>query len=249
MKKSLVGVILTSVLLFGPNIVNAESSCSYSEQAELNNIAANVKTTYETVKVKTGTIIDVDASNEFETVYMDLIESGFDIYVLNVTEDIYVKVSNDKNDEVYTFRNSDTDGGVAKFQTTKTDEMVTYTIEIYANKYDCTGEIIRKYTMMTPMFNRYSELQVCADNPDFYYCQEFISTETISYESFYKKLNEYVEKVEVEEQKENEKNLWEKIKDFYHDNMIAINIAGTVIVIAGVTTTAILIKKRRSRVL
>lgn len=248
MKKNLVGVILASILLFGPNIVEAESSCSYSELAELNDIAANVKTTYEPVSIKTGTAIDVDNSTIDNIVYVDAYVKGFYINVLNVTEDIYVKISNDKDNGVLTFKNADTDGGLAKFQTTKSNEIVTYTIEVYANKYDCTGELIRKYTMITPMYNTYSELQVCSENSDFYYCQEFISTENISLDAFYKNLEKYETKVE-EEKQEKEKSLWDKIKEFYHDNMIAINVAGTIIVIAGVTTTAILIKKRRSRVL
>lgn len=248
MKKSIVGVILVLSLLFGPKFVVA-SSCSYSEQAELNNKAANVRTTYEIVEVKDGTAIDVDNSTTENQILVDVIKKGFNINVLNITDDIFVKISNDKNSNIHTFKRSDTINGVATFQTTLTSDIVTYTIEIYANNYECSGELVRKYTMITPMYNKYSALQVCTDNPDFYYCKEFISTENVSFDTFYRNLEKYQTQKKVEEEKEKNKTMWDKIKDYYHEHAITINIIGSIVVIAGVTTTVILIKKRRSRVL
>lgn len=249
MRKSLVGVILALVFLFEANAVAAASSCSYSEQAELNNKAANVRTTYEIVEVKDGTAIDVDNSTTENQVVVDVIKKGFNISVLNITDDIFVKISNNKNSNVQTFKSNDATDGVVTFQTMLSDDIVTYTIEVYSNKYECAGDLIRKYTMITPMYNKYSALQVCADNPDFYYCKEFISTENISFDMFYRNLEKYQTQEKQEEEKENKQTLLDKIKDYYHAHAIAINIAGSIVVIAGVTTTAILIKKRRSRVL
>ena len=112
--------------------------------------------------------------------YVDIYIKGFNINLINVTKDIYVKVTNNKDNNEHVFKNDGQNDGIYTFQTKKSDEMVTYTIEIYANKYDCAGELIRKYTMITPMYNSYSEFQTCKDNPEFYYCQEFISTENAS---------------------------------------------------------------------
>lgn len=251
MKLKLKRVILLVSLLFIPNLVFAESSCSYSEQAEINNIVANVKATYEVVDIYAGKVYDVDNVDEngnFPEV--DHYIKGFNISILNITEDIYVKISNNYDGQIATFRYSDTKDGVATFQTTEVEDLATYTIEVYSNKYACAGELFRKFTITTPMYNLFSEWLECKENPDFYYCQEFLPSENISANEFNQKISEY--KMQQEEEKkgqEENRNAWDKIKEFYQNNAVIINVLGAVIVVLGVTTTVILVKKRRSRVL
>ena len=50
-------------------------------------------------------------------------------------------------------------------------------------------------------------------------------------------------------QEQEEKGFFAKIKNFYKENKVTINILGSIVVVGGVVTTVILIKKRRSRVL
>lgn len=245
MKKSLMGVILASVLLFGPNNVAAASACTYSEQAELNNISANVKTTYEIEKTKIDTMPDPDDPEED---VVEIYEKKVKINILNVTDEIFIKVTNDQNNDVLTFYSKDARDGIVSFYQNHVDKLVNYTIEVYANKYACAGELYKKLTLTTPMYNSYSELVACDNNPDFYYCQEYITTEKIAYDEFFKSLEKY-ETTEEEKKEEKEQGVLERIKEFYQDNKIVINVIGTVIVVGGVSATVILIKKRRSRVL
>lgn len=253
MKTSLNKLFLLAIILFTPKIVTAASACSYNEQAELNNIVANVKATYEVVDIYNGISYDVD--NPDETGHFPEVESyikGFNISILNITEDIYVTVTNNANSEVKTFRYQDSNNGVVTFQTKNSEQLVTYTIEVFANKYACTGEKFRVLYITTPMYNAYSDRPICAENKEFYYCQEFIPSENISYTEFQKKIEEYEKQKNenhVVDSSTNNKNLMEKMKEFYSKYQLVIIIVGVTIVGAGVLTTVILIKKKRSRLL
>lgn len=252
MKTSVKSMFLLALLFLIPNYVKAASSCSYSEQAELNEIVSHVNANYEIVDVYKGKVYDLDHPDENGYIKeVDYYIKAFNINILNITEDIYVKVSNNYNDEVKTFRYSDAQDGVITFQTTEVENLITYTIEVYSNKYACAGEMFRKLTLTTPLYNNYSERPQCEGNKDFYYCQEFITSENISYTEFVEKINKYTEQkqVEVEKQQEENKNFFEKLKKFYKDNAIVINSVGVAIVVMGVATTVVLIKKKRSRVL
>ena len=245
MRKNLVGVILSLGLIFTPIIANAKSSCSYSEQAELNNIAANVKANYEATEVFAEKAVNPDIEGAPE---VDVYKKILKISILNIIDDIYVKVTNSKTNEEKTYRVSDTTDGVITFNHEDIDSISTYKIDIYANKYSCAGELIRTFDFIAPQYNFYSQLEACSTYPEYYYCQEFIPTDNISYDSFLNNVEKMKEKNEEEKQKE-EEGLFGKVKEFYKKNKIAIDIAGCIIVVGGITATVILIKKRRGRVL
>lgn len=252
MKTRMKKLFLLAIILLTPNLAHAASSCSYEEQAELNNIVANVKASYEVVDIYAGKTLAVNTPNEDGTFpEVDNYVKEFQITLLNVTEDIYVRVTNDQDDEVRTFRNSDSTNGTITFLSDRVFELTTFTFEIYANKYSCIGEQFRKFTITTPIYNSFSKYELCDENPDFYYCQEFIPTENISSSEFFSKINEYKKEKKEEEikQQEENKSFIEKLKEFYNNNKVIVYSIGIVIVVTGVATTVILVKKKRSRVL
>ncbi len=253
MKTNLQKLFLLAIIFLTPNLVHAESACSYSEQAEINNIVANVRATYEAIDIYDGKVLDIDNADENGNIpEIDYYKKGFNISILNITEDIYIKVTNDFNNDVKTFDYKSSKEGIVNFQTSDIDRLITYTIEIYANKYACAGELFRKFTITTPVYNRYSKMIACKNNPDFYYCQEFLPSENITLDEFGSKIKEYEQKKSAEENqlKEKNKNWIERIKEFYTNNALWINISGiAIVVVAGVATTVILVKKKRSRVL
>lgn len=250
MKTYLQKLFLLAIIFLTPNFVHAESSCSYNEQAELNDIVANVKANYEVVNIYNGKFLDIDNQDENGNIpEVDSYIKGFDISILNLTEDIYVKISNDKNSESMTYYYKDTNNGMITFRTTEIEKLVNYTIEVYSNKYSCVGELYRSIPLSTPIYNPYSEMIACQDNPEFYYCQEFIPSENISLNEFAEKIQKYEQETKPEEKEVNEKeNFFERIKRFYTYNKTLIYSIGIVIVV-GVATTVILVKKKRSRVL
>lgn len=243
MKKINIFILVLALSLSFFKTTHAASSCSYSEQVEFNDLAANVKTSYEPIDIVDGKAIDIDGTGE----EVDLIVRGLKLSILNITNDIYIKLINNKTEQESTYYYNNTTDGVINIQTKDVLTPVNYTVEVYANKYSCVGELYRKFDFQTPAYNPYSELQICQENPGFYYCQEFISNNNIDLNTFYKDLENY--KVEEEIKEEKSKTFWEKIKEFYNNNALTIYIIAGVIIIAGVTTTVILVKKRRSRVL
>lgn len=254
MKTNLQKLFLLAIILLTPNRIQAASSCSYSEQAELNSIVANVKATYEVIDIYKGKTLALDQHDENGNIpEVDSYVKGFKISVLNITDDIYVKMSNKNTGEVKTFYYKDTDNGTISFDTEDVFDLNTYTIDVFANKYACIGERFRTLTLSTPVYNSYHSLIACQENPEFYYCQEFLPVNNISMSDFINRMDSYTQaKQEVQEHQqelENNKNFIDKLKDFYNNNKLIIYSIGIVIVVAGVATTVILIKKKRSRVL
>jgi hypothetical protein len=245
--------LLVSLLLlcFAVNVNAAE--CSYEKQVELNDIASTVKATYEEIEIDTG---ETESYVDEETGLIDpdqqvpVYEKGFTVKVLNLTEDIYIEVSDDTNGLNKIFKYSDSDNGVITLGNFKADGVITYTITVRAFGGDCAGTSLRVITLVTPKYNSFSELSYCDDNPNFEYCQEYITGEDITYEEFINKSESYVEKeTETNEQKEENKTITSKLKDFYKNNKKVIFIACGVIVIVGVATTAIIVIRRRSRLI
>ena len=253
MKTSVKSMFLLAFLFLIPNFVQAANSCSYSEQAELNEIVSHVNANYEVVEVYAGKSYDVDNPNEDGSMpEQDVYRKNFDIHILNLTEDIYVKVKNNDNEEVKTFYYRDTQDGVITFRTDNVYKLVTYTIEVYSNKYSCAGEKFREFTLVTPLYNIHSNDIACIKNPEFYYCQEFLTSENITSSEFRLKVKELEAQKELEkeqEHQEKDEGFFEKIKEFYKSNAIVVNSIVGVIVVMGVVATVILIKKKRSRVL
>lgn len=252
MKTNFKKLFLLAIILLVPNLVSAASSCSYEEQVEINNIVANVKANYEVVDIYAGKSYDVDNANPDGTFpEVDKYVKGFNISILNITDDIYVKVRNDFDTDEKTYYYKDTQDGIVTFQTRNKSKLINYTVEVYSNKYSCIGEKFYEFSFTTPMFNNFSERPQCIDNRDFYYCQEFISSENISFVEFNQKIKEYEqEKKQEEEQKENQnKSFIEKLKELYNNNKVIVYSIFVVIVVTGVAATVILIKRKRSRVL
>ena len=252
MKKSLLGALFTFALMFTPIDTQAASTCSYAEQAELNEIANNVKVNYEVVDLYDGQAYQLDSGLD-EDPLVDIYVRGFKINILNITEDILVRVTNDFDNIEYTYDSKNIQDGIGTFETKNNEELVKYTINIYSNKGSCTGDLVRSFKMVTPAYNLYSSMALCDDYPQYYYCQEFLPTGSIEYITFSRGLDKYIEEIEdkkKEEEEEKNKNIFEKIKDFYIKNKIIVNI-GVIIVIASgiVVTTIVLVKKKRGRVL
>jgi len=250
MKKKVFFAILAS-LLIGIQSVNAASTCSYSEQIELNQIAATVKANYEIETYGTGIFGDLENPDEGENnntieIYADAIIMN----VLNITEDIYVEIKIANYKDVMTFYYSDTKNGVIELGDEFLTKIKTYIITIYSNNSNCLGDKLRTFEFVTPRFNEYSEYGVCELIPDFYYCQKYIVTDiNISEDEFVRLSNQKLEeqtKTEEENKKnENNEGILNNIFSFISDNKYIILIV--VIVIIGGTTTAIILKNRRSK--
>lgn len=241
-------------------IDNKNSKCNSKELDELFKRARKVELETKMIKIFLETVPDLATENEFVDIYADVLE----VTLKNVTDDIYIKVTNNKNDNVQTLKKKDFKDGVVKFNTEYTTEVITYTIEVHANKYDCVDEIVRKFTVLTPIYNNYSNMGQCNDYPEFRYCQEFLTEDMISLGQFRKELAIYIKELESGK-KTTKKRVGSKTtttnkiengttsattvdsKEEKKNNNIIYIIIGVIALGVVAIITTILVKKRRSR--
>lgn len=246
MKKSLSRVIIVLVSCLIPSLVNATSACSYSEQAELNNIAGNVKASFE-FKEEVIPNGGVDPDNGEP---MDITNYYFQISIVNITDKIYVSVKSEATGEEKNVYVSDTNNGVVQFKQEDIDNTNQYTINVYSNNDNCKGELFRTFALNVPLANPYADIGLCKDFPEYTYCKEFL-TEPIEIEDFMNGINAYVETHKKNDVNEEQNNIKKenKIIKFYKDHTLVINMTAFIVVVIGVATTVILVKRKRSRVL
>ena len=231
-------------------IVNAASKCDYDEQVELNNVAANIKVSYEEAEEKIDPSLVIGAyGGESEAMYY-----YFKVQIYNMPENVYLKITNDVNNEVKYLYYRDSQSGVVSFDWKDLDKVVNFTITAYSNeKTSCPNEEYRVIYLTLPRFNTYSDRAKCSENEDFYLCQKYItSVEEIDEATFEKEFIAFSNsKIEEEKKQEEElnKTWYDKLDDFIEENKITIIVISTIIVVGGVVTTVIVIKKRRSRLI
>ncbi len=247
MKKSLSRVIIVLVSFLIPCLVNAESSCSYSEQAELNNIAGNIKASYtaEERDEYYEDAINTDIADD-EDDHM-LKEYYMNVNITNINDSIYLTVDNKVTGESKTYYSANANDGIISFEHSDVYKITEYEINVYSNNANCKGELIRKINLILPMINKYYFNSGCDDYQGYSLCQQYVTREFTDDEfvaGFEKYKSTHTEEEETEETKKEN-----KIVKFYKDHALVINIIAGVIVVAGVTTAVILIKRKRSRVL
>lgn len=244
----------------------SDSACSSSELATLNNAANNVTVSYDDEKIVVGQGYDIDGDYEEDTApLVDLYGTVFNVSFANITDDIYLRITNDTNDTELTFTKENADAGEAVFQTEYDDELTTYTVEVLASNYDCADEVIRKFNLTVPIYNQFSEMEACNTYPNFYYCQEYIDTEPISYSEFIEELSIYRDSANDEDIEENtnvinidnddDNNDDEQTSEdekspfvnFVENNKVTLIVGGCAIVVVGVIAGIVIVKKKRSK--
>ena len=230
MKKILALIVVS--FLFVTN-VNAASKCSYAEQTELNGKAGNVKVSYaiKEVDVK-GNYINMDTGETYDTSKAEV----FEITILNLSEDLYVVVTNDIDESVRTIRYGNTSNGMATFIWNNNDNITNFTFNIYSSdKTNCKDEVYKTLYLTTPRYNNLYGYQVCQGLEDFYLCQKYVNFNKVSEGDFYKKISQYNNK-EIDDNGEQivpEKTVFDKIINFIKQNKWFI-VSGIVLVAGAV---------------
>ena len=154
--------------------VGAASTCSYARQNELSGIAYNVKINV----IAEDVTEEVEGQNEMMADdydgFVEVTYKAFFIQLLNLTDDIYVEVTNKANNEKHTYQADDFDDGTLKFVTSNSLEAINYEINIFSNDSECRGELLRKHELVTPKINRYYGTMMCEGADEYYWCREVI---------------------------------------------------------------------------
>lgn len=252
-KRMISGCLVFAFCFFVRN-VNAASTCDYKDQVELSNVASTIKTGYEIKKVvmdENENILDADPDSVlFGSDFF--IVSTLHGYVHNLTQDVYVKITNDEGfEKIYHY--SDTDHGNISFVRKDLSKIARYKVEVFSDKVECRDELLRTIDFVTPMKNEYAFFTDCEAIPDFEYCKQYISTPFLASDSeitsqISKAYQKYVDGLKEEEEEKN-KSFFEKVGDFFRRNQVIIYSVLGIIIVVGALTTVVIIKKRRSRVL
>lgn len=213
--------------------------CTYDTQKELQILASNITISYITGEELIETDdVDIPESERDETYYYK--QYYFDIKIYNMNSRFYIKATDMDRGEIYTldYQNIGDDGAITIRVEASGEEKRNWKFEIYTYEMNCINDRIRQIKLTLPMYNYYSELEICNDIPDFYMCRQFITT-TIDSSDFYKIVNDYKEKLDDRNLTE-EKNIniadntitkFSKYKYFIIGGIIAIGIIVTIIII------------------
>ena len=239
-------LVVLSFFLF-TTITRAATNCEYSELAEINQQAANVKVTYEEKLEELEydeELADLEEDETPETYYKPYLM----VNITNITENLYVKVTNSSNNSTKIFSSEDAVDGIVSFRWDDIETVTNLTVKVYTSKNtNCSNkEIITQQTTL-PMYNPHSDTAYCEEYPDDRVCQEYVTTE-ISEEEFEAKANKAYEK-RLKEINENS-GVGSSIKNFFTKNKKGIIIGGSIVIALGVVTTlVIIVKRRRSRII
>ena len=250
MKKNICYILVVLFLFLTKINVKAVSLCTYEDQAKLNNISANVKVSYEEA---TGTLdpnkyitpeiyIGTDKENA------PITYNYFKINIINITKDLYVKISNNLNSNVNTINYSDTTDGLYSYDWKDLSKVAELTIDVYSSKEtNCPNELYYKSYFTVPRVNEHSFDDVCSENADYYLCQKYVTYDPIDYDSFYEKMDTYVEeKLNIENSSSNETNktFFQKIIAFISkQKYIFIGVLAVIILF----TIIMIIKSKKNR--
>jgi len=248
MKKIKVVVCTLLAFLFSTPLAYAE--CDASESNKLSSLANNVNTSQEVIKKEIpldDSFSLPDGLTEEEIAEYKATRDYFRIYITNITEDLYVTVTNRNTKETKAYNYSDSENGTIYFDELVFIDIVNYTIEVYSsNNTGCPGKKLRTLYVTTPRYNTYSEYALCDGIEEFYLCHEYLSVET-SFENFEKLARQYRDNKLKEEEKKKEKK--EKgFLEFLKEHKGVVIIVSVVIIATGGLVTVIIVKKQRSRV-
>ncbi len=239
--------ILVFLCLFIVGVTNASaaSACDYETQVKLNSEAANIKTSYEIKEIKTGNQVLSDMDEGME----DEVYTGVVVSIYNLTDNLYLEVTNSLTGEKKTYTYADTDNGTITFtrgEKSGLGEIVTYEVMVYSNHSDCKGEELKKINVVTPRYNYFSAEGLCADekNAKKYYCQPYITEElNMSYEDFVKQA------MAVQNSSDNKQNDDSSQNENFlkkYGVYIVVTLIGVALI--WVVTTVIVRKKQRSSI-
>ncbi len=209
-------------------------SCNSTKNAKIIKASNNIRVNYE---VKDNSRLENLKVNNKTTNYV-VPDFVFEISIYNlVSEDVYIRVTNEKTNKIFDVSSDITNDGVYTFKDYDFSDFYDYKFEINSAIKPCTGEKVKTLTLKKPKYNVFSEYDYCKENKS-YFCKKFI-TSNLSFsdeQGFFKQIN--VNQVKSEK---NDKSFIESLKQ--NRNILLISIAGSAVL----AVVIIVIIKFRSR--
>jgi len=231
------------------------ASCSYEEQAKLNSEVANIKTNFEIKQRKLDkgeydipdVIIGTPEADNYEMTI-----SYFQVNILNLTENVYIEVTNNVDGTKNTYRYSDAKDGNISFTRDETDKLITYTVKVYASaNTGCEESLLKTLYISLPRYNSFSTYPICKEMPEHDMCQSYVNFEEMSFKDFETEMKEETEKLIKEEEKKNEHDAkwYVQVLNFVKEHKVAFIIGGAGVLVASGTVAFVIIKRRRRSII
>ncbi|MBO4600797.1 MAG: hypothetical protein J5634_01010 [Bacilli bacterium] len=239
-KKRVVLTLLISCLFL---LTNAKASrCVDEEFAKIYDDASKVKVTYE-IKSKE---IDNPVEEVSDTGYRPekITVDYFQVNIVNLTDKLYIKITNDQDGSVRTYTSNDANNGVVSYEIEDINNVAKLAYTLYtSSNTNCASEELYKNELTLPMYNVFYQVGPCIGEVDVPECQKYVTsevdTETIRNLS-YKETTEAAKDIKKEEDNK---------KGFIEKNKKIILIGGSIIIVMGAIATTVVIRKRRSRLI
>ncbi|MDD2409115.1 MAG: hypothetical protein PHD03_00110 [Bacilli bacterium] len=235
----IVFIVLITLFISNIKVFAVNTTCTYEEKANLNDIAGKITANYKIDETKEK--YEFTNPDTGEKSIEEQINTKFIISIYNILDDVYIIQTNDVDSEEVSIHYDEATKGVYTFEANNTSDIIKYTYNIYSNLEGCRGEILKTFVFTKPKINMYSQYGICKGLEDTDFCQKYITEELNLTENG---LYEKVQAMQKSTVKVKEKNNKEGISDFIIDNYIYL-IIGT-IVISGAVVGYIIVKKRRA---
>lgn len=238
MKRIKLFLILVLTFIFSINPVNA--ACESKELNQVRQDAYKVSVSSELMKeeMEKGTYDPPDGADH--DTYVGYLKY-FNVYINNISENIYIEVTDSISGNKKVYHNSDSNEGTIVIRDNNMTKLNTYTIDVYATNEECETAKIRTVTYVKPKYNEYYGLSACEYAPNYYLCREYIDFDiTYSGEETINKIAQYSAELEKKEEEKQQEIIKKKERN---NKIIIASIA--VVIVAGVATTIVIILKKR----
>ena len=232
--------IVGVLAIFAFTLKASASTCSDERNIKLSTLSGNVNVSYEKYNIFYG--LREDEQNDVSGLQVDSYP-GFKLAIYNLPSELNAAVIREDTKKALVANSTDADSeGVILIDTGEATSVKNFTIQIRSNDSNCKNEVLRTITVTTPMYNRFYDLEACANNKEYSLCQEFTNVDysDIDEVEFAEKVEKYVEEKKAEEERKN--SLWGKISYFISKYYIYFIIA--VILVAGIVCIRIYRRKK-----
>jgi succinate dehydrogenase hydrophobic anchor subunit len=176
------------------NVEIDKDKCSSDLIKTLTNESSKIEMNYEENYMQSEVTDEEDSGENYYT-YDPVWTVKFD----NMTDNFYIKVTNDKTDDVITLTKDTITDGKWQFDTQINNEVVTYTISIISNVDGCTEQTFKKFELKALISNLWSSSAKCSVYPDFKYCQRWTDEDVLTYSEFKSELKKYIKENNLED--------------------------------------------------
>ena len=158
------------------------------------------------------------------------------IEISNITENIYILVSNDYDSDVITVKYEDTDNGTIVIDSPNIYKKVKMNVRVFSNDETCSSNnSLKSINLETNISNKFYYTSVCLDNPELKICEKSYDTSDLDEDGFVLEAQKEIDKLN--------RTIIDSISDFFKKYWLFILIPVVVITIIFVITV-IVIKRR-----